>query len=122
MKLEDVLGIKVEEVKEGYAKVSVMPKEEHVNFLGYVHGGLIFTLADAAFALASNSVSSPSVALQVNINYLSPPKIGELMTAEANLLKKGKTISVYTMEVRQGRRLIAFSQGTVYTTVASSNI
>lgn len=114
MKFEDILGIKVEEVKEGYARVSIIPKEEHVNFLGYIHGGLIFTLADAAFALASNSISSPSVALQVSINYLSPPKIGEKMIAEAKLLKRGRTISTYIMEVKQGERLIAYSQGMVF--------
>ena len=64
------LGIKLEEIREGYAKVHLKIEKKFCNFLGYVHGGLIFSLADQAFAAASNSKEKVSVALQMNINYV----------------------------------------------------
>lgn len=57
------LGIKVDKVEPGYAKARVKVRGEFQNFSGYVHGGLIFSLADQAFAAASNSFGSLALAV-----------------------------------------------------------
>ena len=109
------LGIKVDKVKPGYAKAHVKVRREFQNFSGYVHGGLIFSLADQAFAAASNSFGSLTLALQMGINYLSPPAVGDKLTAEARQIHLGKKISVYRIKVKNSSgKLIADCQGTVY--------
>lgn len=109
------LGMKVEKVEEGYARVSLELKEEFLNFLGYVHGGLIFSLADQAFAIASNSREKVSVALQMNINFLKAPSIGDILIAEAEEKSLSKKIGFYQIKVtNSSQELIAQAQGIVY--------
>ncbi len=109
------LGIKVDEVEPGYARAHLRVRKEFQNFSGYIHGGLIFSLADQAFAAASNSWERLALGLQMGINYLSPPVIGDDLTAEAHQIHSGKKISVYRIEVKNSSgRLMADCQGTVY--------
>ena len=109
------LGIRVDKVEPGYARAHLRVKKEFQNFSGYVHGGLIFSLADQAFAAASNSLERLALALQMSINYLSPPVIGDELTAEAHQIHSGKKISVYRIKVKNSSgKLIADCQGTVY--------
>ncbi len=110
-----LLGIRIDKVESRYAKACVKVREEFQNFSGYVHGGLIFSLADQAFAAASNSFDSLALALQMGINYLSPPAVGDELTAEARQIHLGKKISVYRIKVKNSLgKLIADCQGTVY--------
>ena len=110
-----LLGIKLEKIEEGYAQVSLKVKKEFCNFLGYVHGGLIFSLADHAFAAASNSRGKTSVALQMNINYVRAPSPGDTLVAEAREEHCGSKIGLYRIEVRNAlRQLVAEAQGIVY--------
>ncbi len=109
------LGIKVDEVESGYARAYVRVRKEFQNFSGYIHGGLIFSLADQAFAAASNSFERLALGLQMSINYLSPPVVGDGLTAEAHQIHSGKKISVYRIKVKDSSgKLIADCQGTVY--------
>ncbi len=109
------LGVKVDKVEPGYARARVRVRKEFQNFSGYVHGGLIFSLADQAFAAASNSFERLALALQMSINYLSPPVVGDGLTAEARQIHSGKKISVYRIKVKNASgKLIADCQGTVY--------
>jgi acyl-CoA thioesterase len=110
-----LLGIKVDKVEPGYAKTRVKVKGEFQNFSRYVHGGLIFSLADQAFAAASNSFGSLALALHMGINYLSPPAVEDELIAEACQVHLGKKISVYRIAVKNSSgKLIADCQGTVY--------
>ncbi len=110
-----LLGVKLEKVEEGYARVSLELKEEFLNFLGYVHGGLIFSLADQAFAVASNSREKVSVALQMNINFLKAPSIGDTLIAEAEEKSLSNKIGFYEIKVKNSaQELIAQAQGIVY--------
>ena len=109
------LGIKVDEVEPGYARAHLRVRKEFQNFSGYIHGGLIFSLADQAFAAASNSLERLALGLQMSINYLSPPVIGDGLIAEAHQIHSGKKISVYRIKVKNSSgKLIADCQGTVY--------
>ena len=109
------LGIKVDEVEPGYARAHLRVRKEFQNFSGYIHGGLIFSLADQAFAAASNSLERLALGLQMSINYLSPPVIGDDLIAEAHQIHSGKKISVYRIKVKNSSgKLVADCQGTVY--------
>lgn len=109
------LGMKLEKLDRGYAKVSLVLKKSFCNFLGYIHGGLIFSLADQAFAAASNSKGVVSLALQMNINYLKAPSVGDTLIAEAKEEGLSSRIGFYQIQVvNSSQELIAKAQGIVY--------
>ncbi|MBI2017233.1 MAG: PaaI family thioesterase, partial [Candidatus Rokubacteria bacterium] len=65
------LGIRYLDLRRGYCRVSLALQPHMVNFQGYPHGGVIFSLADVAFGAACNSHGEPAVALSVTISYLA---------------------------------------------------
>ena len=110
-----LLGIRLVELKRGYSRVTLRVSEEMLNFHGVAHGGLILSLADAAFAAASNSHNQVAVALNININYRRPVRAGEELTAEAFEENLGKTTALYRMVVKNSAgQLVALCQGLVY--------
>ena len=102
-------GMVLDELGEGTAAASVMLTAHHKNANGGIMGGAIFTLADLAFAAASNNMHRPTVASQVSINYLSAPK-GEKLIAKARCIKDGRTTCVYNIDVTDdtGRAVAQF--------------
>ena len=88
----------LDEIGQGYAKCSVVLNENHLNAYGSVMGGVIFTLADFAFAVASNNVHRPTVAQQVSINFLSSTE-GKVLYAIARCKKDGRTSAIYNIDV-----------------------
>ncbi len=83
--------------------------EGHKNANGGIMGGVMFTLADLAFAAASNNIHMPTVAQQVSINYLNAPK-GKKLIARAECRKDGRTSCVYIVNVsdENGRDIAQF--------------
>src|SRR5450756_1200698 len=67
------MGIEFTLIEEGRAVTRMELKEEHDNFMGMVHGGSIFAVADAAFSAASNSSGTKAVAVHIAIDYLAAP-------------------------------------------------
>ncbi|MEM2098352.1 MAG: hotdog fold thioesterase [Candidatus Bathyarchaeia archaeon] len=110
----ELLGIRVLEVKEGYAKVALEVAGKHTNFLGATHGGAIFSLADCAFAEAVNFGDKRAVAVQVSINFLRPSSVGDVLTAEATKVSEGKTFALYSIPVTKGDKLVALFSGLAY--------
>ena len=108
------LGIKIDKAEKGYASCSVTITEDMFNFLGVVHGGFIFTLADVAFSAASNSDHLPSFALDVSGSFLKTAKIGDVISAEAKLIHTTKRTGVYRMQVANNNELMATFNGTVF--------
>ncbi len=107
-------GMTLDELTEEGCTCSVTLRPEHYNALGGVMGGVIFTLADFAFAVASNRDHSPTVALDVNIHFLSAAK-GERLTAAARRVKSGRTTSVWEITVTDDLdRTVALFVGTGY--------
>ncbi len=102
-------GMTLNELDEEHSVCSVTLGEGHRNAYGGVMGGVIFTLADFAFAALSNNIHQPTVAQQVSINYLSAPK-GARLVAEARFRKNGKTSSIINVDVRDdtGRDIAQF--------------
>jgi len=94
-----LLGIELKEVREGYAVAELALNENHLNGLGNVQGGVIFTLGDYAFAAASNSEGITTVALNVNITYFKAPE-GNRISAVAEEISVRKRISGYKIDIR----------------------
>ncbi len=110
-----MLGIEVLEVREGYAKASLTVGEDMLNFHGVAHGGLIASLADVAFAAASNSHNKKAMALTLSISYRRPVKAGEALVAEAIEESLGERTALYRIVVKNSRGdLVASCQGLVY--------
>lgn len=109
----ELLGIELMEVKDGYAKLIMKIKKAHTNGLDVTHGGVIFSLADCAFAEAVN-FNNLAVAVQVSINFLRPSKEGDILTAEALRVSEGKTFGLYQVTVKKDEKLIASFSGLAY--------
>ena len=107
-------GIELLEVKSGTAKVRMEVKPFHINGVGLVHGGALFTLADFAFAAAANSHEEVAVAINASISYLKGVKAGTLY-AEAEEISNSRKISVYSIKIiDEHNQLIATFQGMAY--------
>ncbi len=107
-------GMELVSVEPGRATVRMRLEPCHRNALGGVHGGAIFTLADSAFAAASNSHGPLAVAVNVNISFVKAPSSGFLI-ATAREIALNPKLGNYTVEVRDERDiLIAVFQGLVY--------
>jgi acyl-CoA thioesterase len=107
-------GIELLEVSEGRARAKMDIKECHLNGIDLVHGGAIFTLADLAFAAASNSHGTVAVAINASIWYVKAAMEGTLF-AEAREVSMNPKLATYTIEVTdQTGELIASFQGMVY--------
>ena len=107
-------GMTLDELGEGTCLCSVILTDRHKNAYGGVMGGVIFTLADFAFAVCCNNDHQLTVALNVDINFLSAPK-GAKLFARARRVKSGRTTGVYQVDVTDdtGRQVALFT-GTGY--------
>lgn len=94
------LGIVVDEISLGYARVHMDVKDEDTNPLGLAHGGCYFSLADTASGSAMASYGYYAVTLNASYSYLRSAKVGSRMIAEARETKAGRTISVYDVQVK----------------------
>jgi acyl-CoA thioesterase len=109
------LGIELLELREGYSKVAMTVGEHMLNFHGIPHGGVIFSLADAAFAAASNSYGQMAVALNVSINFLAAVPVGTRLYAEATEENLGRRTALYRLAVTlEDGTPVALCHGTVY--------
>lgn len=95
------LAITVVDVGPGWARARVAVAPQHENTHGTAHGGLVFSLADAALQAASNSHGPTAVATAVTINYLRPASIGDTLLAEALEEHRGGRLALYRIEVRR---------------------
>ena len=109
-----VNGMHIDEIGEDSSVCSMTLREDHRNAYGGVMGGVTFTLADFAFAVASNQIHNVSVAQNVSMNYLSMVK-GNRLIARAQCIKNGKSSSVINVNVSDDTgRLIAQFVGTAF--------
>jgi acyl-CoA thioesterase len=107
-------GIKLLKVSKGHARAMLEINESHHNMFGMVHGGAIFTLADFAFGVASNSHGTVSVAINSCISFFRAATEGVLY-AEAREISFHPKIASYIVEITNAQNeLIASFQGMVY--------
>ena len=104
-------GIKIEEARYRYARVSMLVRPDMLNGHGIAHGGLIFALADSAFAYVCNGGNHASVAAQASIIFLDKVAEGETLVAEAEEVAREGRAGVTRVAVRtsDGRTIAEFT-------------
>ena len=108
------LGIEFLEIGNGSARAKLTIGENHLNSVGTVHGGVVFTLADAVFSAACNSRGNVAVAIQVSISYFKAISEGTLV-AQAREVDLNRKLGTYSIDISDGDdHLIARFQGTSY--------
>jgi acyl-CoA thioesterase len=108
-------GVELVEVGPGRAVTRMTVREELLNGADTLHGGAIFTLADFAFAAASNSHGTLSLAINVSISFLKGAGLGAVLTAHAEEVAPHPRLASYTVRVTdQAGELVALFQGMVY--------
>jgi acyl-CoA thioesterase len=109
------LGIKLVEAGNGVVMVEMEVTEAMINFHGVAHGGVLFSLADCAFSLASNAPGPRAVAIATHLAFTAPARIGDRLTAIAEEVARGRTMGTYRVTVRrQDQRVVAVFTGTVH--------
>ena len=109
------LGIELEAVSPGFCQVAMTVTEDMLNAVGVTHGGVTFTLADFAFAVASNSQGKVALALSAQINYPAASRAGDRLTAVAREQNRNRRTGLYSVEVRNhDGALTGLFSGTVY--------
>jgi len=106
------LGMALDEVRPGYARLRMTVRADMLNGHGTCHGGIVFALADSAFAFACNSRDVVTVASGCTIEFLAPVSEGEELVAEAQERSLEGRNGVYDVDVRhEDGRLVATFRG-----------
>jgi acyl-CoA thioesterase len=105
------LGINLVEIAPGTATVAMTATAEMVNSVGVIHGGYIFTLADCALALASNSHGVDVVARACSIEFLKPVRCGDHLTARATERHRLARDAIYDVVITRHDEPIAEFRG-----------
>ena len=108
------VGIELLEAGDGRARARLELREHHLNALGIVQGGALFTLADLAFAAAVNSRGRAAVAIHCTISYLKAAS-GKVLFADAHEVSCGAKIALYQIPLTdEAGELVATFEGMAY--------
>jgi acyl-CoA thioesterase len=104
-------GIVIEEARAGHARLAMKVRADMLNWHGIVHGGMVFALADTAFAYVCNGRNEKAVAAQAGIVFLGSAGEGETLIAEANEVATAGRSGVTRVSVRtvDGRPIAEFT-------------
>lgn len=109
------MGIKLIEVREHYCLIEMPIKQEMINGLKTVHGGVTFAFADSALAFSSNNLGDAAVALNCMINFTKAVRLGDILVAESILMADTRKTGVYDITItNQHKVVVASFRGTVY--------
>ena len=97
----DLIGIKLEEVGKGFARAGLEIRGDHLNGVGIVQGGVIYSIADYAFAAASNYCDEKVVGVETSISFVHSARAGRIY-AEANEISRSRSFSVCRVSVYDG--------------------
>jgi acyl-CoA thioesterase len=107
-------GARVVEVREGYARAEMTVDARHLNAVGILHGAAVFTLADLAFELCSNSHGVLAVSAHADISYFKAVR-GGVLTATAEEVARTRALSTCLIRVTdEGGELAALFKGVAY--------
>jgi acyl-CoA thioesterase len=105
------LGIELVSCGDGRAVTRMRVRDDMVNGHGIVHGGLVFTLADTAFACACNSWGPVTVAAAAEIAFVAPGRSGDELLAQAEVRTRFGRTGIYDVTVRRGDEVVAEFRG-----------
>ena len=106
------LGMKIEAMAPGYAKLTMTVRPDMLNGFKICHGGFITTLADSAFAFACNSSNELTLAAGIAVDFIAPAKAGDLLSAEAREVVLAGRTGIYDVTVtNQNGQIVAVLRG-----------
>ncbi|RMF24203.1 MAG: hydroxyphenylacetyl-CoA thioesterase PaaI [Bacteroidetes bacterium] len=109
------LGIEVLEVREGFCRLRMEVREEMLNGFGIAHGGISYSLADSAFAFASNSHGRHAVSIETSISHTRAVHTGDVLLAQAQVQHLSNRLGIYEVQVRrEDGTIVALFKGTVF--------
>lgn len=110
-----LLGIEIKEVRDSFARASLKIKEEYCNARVRTHGGVIFSLADQAFAVAVHARGIDAFALELKINYFLATGPGQVIFAEASPIDVRNRVSLWNIDItNEAGERVASAQGLAY--------
>lgn len=112
MSLESTLGMTVLEASPTLTRIAMTVNKAGLNMHGTAHGGVIFSLADEAFAVISNQ-EAQAVAVEAHMSFFKAANIGDELVAVAVPERVGRTLATYRVDVLRGDEKIALFLGTV---------
>jgi acyl-CoA thioesterase len=110
------LGLVVDELGDGFCRVSMLVTSEMVNGFGIAHGGVVFSLADSAMAFASNHGDNVFVATGNSISYVEPVHVGDRLVANAVEISRSGRTAIFDVSVSREQTVVALFRGTVFKT------
>lgn len=109
------IGVELVDVTADAITVGLEVSDAHTNFLGVGHGGMVFSLADCAFAVASNYAGDRAVAIDTHLVLTSATRPGDRLEAVVEEVSRGKTLGTYRVDVtREDGRMVGLFTGTVF--------
>ncbi len=104
------LGMRIEKIAPGAVRVAMIVRGDMVNGHSICHGGIVFALADSAFAFACNSYGDNALAAAASIDFLAPAREGDALTADARELWRARRSGLYEITVsnQRGDRIALF--------------
>ena len=109
------MGIEIRETGVARSTLTMRIREDMLNGHEITHGGVVFALADTAFAYACNSRNEPTVALQCSISFARATRLGELLTARAEERTRTRRTSTYDVTIAgEDGEIVALFRGTGY--------
>lgn len=106
------MGMTLQSIESGSAVVSMSIRADMVNGHNIAHGGVVFTLADTAFACACNSHNIVNVAQSCSINFIRPALLGDVLRATATEITRGRRSGVYDVKVEnEAGKVVAMFRG-----------
>jgi acyl-CoA thioesterase len=111
------LGLHIDEHRAGYCKLHFKVIDDMLNGFDNIHGGVLFSASDSAFAFACNSYGNVTLALDATISFARPAKSGDQLHVEAIEVFLGNKIGIYDIRTtNEEGELIAVFKGTSYRT------
>lgn len=107
------LGVRLEEVRPGYARAVLEIAPRHTNAHGALHGGVVIALADIVHAAASNSRGTVAVAVELHAELIGTAAVGGRLVCEGSELARTRRTGVYRIEVHAGDTHVATCIGRV---------
>lgn len=108
-------GFALGPITDETVEVSMVVREDHLNFHSVLHGGALFSLADCAFSLASNAHGDTAMAIDTHLALTASTGLGDTLTATAVEVTRGRTLATYRVDVVRGDgRAVGLFTGTVF--------